>query len=350
MAKLKVNELSLRGVSRGTDKAGYSTTVGERVLVFGDTHFSAIYTGSHIDYTDNCMKVMERILTLAEEANKEKGLAAVIFLGDVFGVKERNIHSTPLHMVLTSFFQRLNALSRNNVYSVRGNHDFGEHPDFNLYERLGFIKNPDYIDFNIGDETQLRFHIMNYGNEDKKIKLHPEGNIVLAHNDFSIPGVTDWHGGQGIDATMMYNLKGIDALISGHIHNPSKQAETFSIGDGSGDLINFFYPGCPTRVSERYDDCFYCVFDFEDGLVEFSAEPFGLWPASEEFHEKGTVDENEGIDPVDQMQHERLEEILEMLRTNQVFGGEITDQIKNIPGVPDRVKEKALETYQSVLG
>lgn len=343
-------DLAARGAERGTAESGYSTSRGDTVLVFGDTHFSAVYKGSHIDYQKNCIRVMHMILDKARTAREsDGGLAAVIFLGDVFGVKERNIRNTPFLATTIMFFQQLNALAGGHVYTVRGNHDFGEFPDFHLFEQLELIKNPDYLDFNtVSGGTGLRFHFMNYGAEDKHLDLHPEGNIVLAHNDFSVPGVTKWYGGDtAINASSMTNLIGVDMLLVGHIHDPFDEIGSFTIGDAGTDEISIYYPGCPTRVSQRYDDCFYCEFtiDQDTATVDLDIREFGLWPASEEFIAEGTVDEP---DASELERAANLEEILNMLRTNEVFGGDVRDQIRNIPYARDSVKELALNALDRV--
>ena len=60
---------------------------GGKIHIYGDMHFSCVYEGQHKDYILECYTNMDNILN---KVKKEKA-SAVIFLGDVIGVNERNI-------------------------------------------------------------------------------------------------------------------------------------------------------------------------------------------------------------------------------------------------------------------
>lgn len=335
------DELSLRGVSRGTESAFYKVKC-KKVLVFGDPHFSGVYQGTHIDYQKNCADVMHSIL---EKVRNEEDDVAVIFLGDVIGVKERNIKDHRFLAMVFHFFKMLNELTNGDVLSVRGNHDFGEYPDFALLESLNLIKNPDYIDFMPnGEDIEARFHIVNYGDEYRELDLANDesiSDVILGHNDYTIEGVTDWYGGHNvIDVKSMHNFVGAQLIISGHIHTPSPEIyETFI---GSDHPISLYYPGCPTRVSERYDDCYYVKFEYDGNGTEMSCLEFGLPPASEIFHEKVEVD-NEEVAPEESLRNERLTDILAEIREKKIFNGDIESQVKAVPHATEEAKELALE-------
>lgn len=351
--------LSERGVKRGTDEEGF-TVKGGKVLVFGDLHLSAQYKGTHNDYYQSCIKVMLRILEIVE---KEGDVGAVFLLGDVFGVKERNIRDFNFRLLVTSFFQQLNIRARGNVFSVRGNHDFGDSPDFYHFEQINLLKNPDYVDYYApsGGVPEVRFHFVNYGYEDRKLDLGTDpntGNVVLAHNDFQIPGLTAWYGGENVIELKKHTpFVGIDLVLSGHIHTPSPELLPFHIGDAAamdgGDAAHLFYLGCPTRVSERIDDCYYAVFEVneENANTDFNLKEFGLWPVEEEFlSAEGTVDEVLSETEVeDASTRERRTKFYEELRDNSILGGDVRSQIEAMPDTTDRIRSIALEYYDKAV-
>lgn len=345
--KITKDSLSLRGVSRGTKQAGY-TVSSDCVLVFGDLHLSAKYEGSHKDYMANCINVMERILSLVREEAKTKKVS-VFLLGDVFGVKERNISpQTRFLAIVIEFFRQLKQLTEARVFSVRGNHDFGEFPDFHLFEQLGLIKNPDYVDYKPRGSHEARFHFINYGDEGREIPLAEDGvsNIGLGHNDYSIEGVTNWYGHDKIiDLRRQSNFVGIDLLISGHIHDPSPQVYDCSINSIAD--ISLFYPGCPTRVAQRYDDCYYVKFEFDGTSTDWDCKLYGLDPASEIFHPKDSDASLVPEDAEEDERHERLEDILEEIRTKKIFSGDIVGQIDKVPHASDQAKLIAREYLEA---
>lgn len=349
MAKKK-DALSLRGAGHGTAEEGYISK-SDSVLLFGDPHLSAEYSGTHKDYQENCRRVMLKILEHVREA-REHGTVAVIFLGDVFGVKERNIRNHAFLYEVVVFFKELNNLCNNEVFSVRGNHDFGasgSFPDFALFEGLGMIRNPLWVDYHPeGEERQVRFHLVNFGAEDRELEMaHKDVNsdtsdVILAHNDFKIDGLTGWYGNNTIDLKRQTNFIGASLLISGHIHTPSGSFMPCTIGSVAD--IKLFYPGCPTRVSERYDDCYYVKFTVESGGASYDCPPFGLWTAEEEFFPKSEADiaDLEGVDER-KVRTEKLEEIIKLMQENQIFHGNVDDQITNYPEFSPVVKGIALD-------
>ena len=61
---------------------------GGKILVFADLHFSIVYEGKHINYAYDCFDNIAKIINIVKEAKP----SAVFFLGDIIGVKERNIN------------------------------------------------------------------------------------------------------------------------------------------------------------------------------------------------------------------------------------------------------------------
>lgn len=355
---VKKDALSIRGAGHGTAEEGAVIT-SDKVLVFGDPHLSAVYSGTHRDYQENCRRVMIQFLDHVRSAQEGGHTVAVIFLGDVFGVKERNIRDHGFLAEVIMFFKQLNLLCQNNVFSVRGNHDFGSggsYPDFALFEVMGYIRNPLWIDYKPSNEDrQLRFHLVNFGAEDRKLAMaHEEpgsdvSDIILAHNDFKIDGLTAWYGGDSIDLKRQVNFSGADLLIVGHIHTPTEGFLPCTIANGAD--IQMFYPGCPTRVSERYDDCYYVIFEMDGAGATYTSPKFGLWSAEEEFFPKTELPEEARLEEMAAKERNaRLEELVSSMQENQIFGGDLVHQITNYPQFTEESKQVALDYYGKANG
>ena len=320
---------------------------GGKVLVYGDLHLSSTYEGQHINYLEECYSNMEKIVS---ETKKVKA-SAVIFLGDLIGVKERNIHDRRMLKEVLSFFITLNGLTNRNVYSVRGNHDTGDYPDFDLLLGLGLLKNPTYIDYEGDSGVEVRFHIVNYGYEKKLIHLNDScSNVILCHNDIQIPGVTTWYKTkEGIILANQNNWAGADMVLAGHIHNPSTQTVQIGVGEEKTP-ISLFYPGSPSRTAERFDDCFYIMFEYNKSIntTEFDAKLFGLKKASEVFYPKEKfITDDEKSDEV--RQSESLKSIVSEIMGSRVMSGDLFHQIEIMPGASERARNIACEYLQRAI-
>lgn len=332
--------------------------VGGRVLVFGDLHLSATYEGKHKQYMFECYESMERVLEICKSENP----SAVIFLGDLIGVNERNIRDRQFLMRVVMFFSQLNTMTKGNVFSVKGNHDIGDFSDFDFLLGLGYIKNPLYLDYEgvevvDGKEVsslEVRFHFVNYGDEHEKLNLTSldngvcASNIILGHSDFYIEGVTNWYSSRnGMDLAEFDNFIGADLLISGHIHTPSDEVLYTSMKDGS--LLGLFYTGSLGRVAERYDDCFYVRFEYSSGGTGYGAYPVGLRRASEVFYpEESFIIEDEEKEEAD-MQSQRLTEYVKEIMESRLATGDLFAQIDKIPSADKETKELAKKYLRDAI-
>lgn len=340
---------SLGGISA---KKSYNVFKG-KILVFGDLHLSCTYEGTHKNYLMECYENMDNILKKVT-SSKEK-VSAVFFLGDIIGVSERNIRDRQFLLDVALFFTRLNGLVGGNVFTVKGNHDKGDFPDFDFLGGLGLIKNPEYVDYygileseynsETTDGLEVRFHFVNYGDEERTLSF-PEGsscsNIVLGHADYVVDGVTDWylHKG-GVKVSRLTNFVGVDMIISGHIHNPSTSIINTNIGYHE---ISLFYTGSPSRTSERIDDCWYVEFMYDESTNEtnFDTKLFGMRPASEVFYPKEEISVGVSEEElVDKEQTERLTTFIKEIMECKATSGDLESQIYSIPWVSDEAKDTA---------
>lgn len=345
-------------VEKSVEKIGISRPEsydinGGKILIFGDLHISSSFSGSHKHYQLDCYTVMDLILKKVAE---EKA-SAVIFLGDLFGVSEKNIRDRQFLMRTQNFFSLLNQATKGQVFSVKGNHDMGDFTDFDFFIGVGLIKNPMYINYygvnekGVNEGLEVRFHLVNYGDEEKP--LHKTGDssgatdIVLGHSDYYIEGVTNWYSaGKGVDLSQLSNFEGVALVFSGHIHTPSDEMLFTTIKNG--ESIGLFYLGCPTRTVERYDDCWYAVFEYgvaEDGTkaTAYDCKLMGLEPADEVFYPEEDYDYAEDDNGVAERKErsEKLTNIVKEIMDSRIMTGNINRQIEIFPGISDEVKQIA---------
>ena len=332
------------------NRKGY-TVKGGKLVVFSDTHFSSTFQGKHISYIEECYFNMDRMLSIVKEVKP----VAVFLLGDIIGVKERNLRDHQFLMRVIMFFGSLYSLTNGNVYTVKGNHDIGDFSDFDFIVGLGYLKNPLYVDF-VGDHgVEVRFHFVNYGDEKKKLEINQEAsNIVLGHNDYYIDGVTNWYSRKSklnLELKNLNNFCGVDLVLSGHIHAPSEEVLYAVLPDG--ESIGLFYLGSPARVAERFDDCWYVVFEYskESNSTTYDARLFGLKNASEVFYSEDSYKYLEG-DPEELEKEERRKDVLNEIITEVINSrlaiGNVFEQIERLPA-KQRVKEIAKEYLKEAV-
>lgn len=320
------------------------------VITIGDIHLSDKFQGQHISYIDNCRRVMARILEMAH-SHKD---VSVIFLGDLFGVSERRFTTREFLKEVMDFFEELNSHTHKRVFSVKGNHDISHHgmSDFDFFVSLGLLQTPATIDYTPGD-AGIRFHLISYGQERRELPFSDTlVNVGLAHNDFGLPGVASsgwFHGDKAFDLESLTNFNRLRMLLSGHIHTPSPEPAYVNYEvDGDTNECLLYYPGCPTRVSERFDDCNAIVFSLDNGSVSFDTMSFNLIPVSEEFHDK--VEEDLTAKGIDDDTQEALMEIVGNLQSNTgLLEGNIISIIQSRIDIPESVKTLALSFLEKEL-
>lgn len=318
-------------------------------MIVGDIHFSDVYKGKHKNYLSECYWTLDKISEKLEAAKP----AALVLLGDVIGWSETNIHSRE---VLASFMRVLKKWNEYcPVYSVRGNHDIKGYPDFQLFSELGLIITSEmsdgYFDYFADQNTDIplvRFHIVDYGSENKILHCAeaPTNNIVLGHNNYTINGVTNWYmEHDGIELNLQQNYNQVDMVISGHIHNPSP--EICSTQMPSGKECMLFYPGCPTRpIKDKciYENCWYVFIEYNatTGQVDILPEEFKLKPLKDVFFDDSLfVDEQTEEVQEEMARKEALMDILKDLMTFRMNGGDPFEQIEKIPDATVEAKAMA---------
>lgn len=323
--------------------------VGGSIMIIGDIHFSDVFTGKHKSYLKNCLNILEDIMKKVKEVKP----SALVILGDLVGWSETNIKSREVLSLLCHWFKELNEICR--VYCVRGNHDLKGYPDFMFLNQLGLIITASdcggYFDYYGTPEQEIpevRFHIVDYKDEDRELNLCGNGasNIVLGHNNYTISGVTNWYSEHdGIELGMMQNYNGVDMVISGHIHNPSPEIYSTSMPDGSDCML--FYTGCPTRPirdKNLYNSCWYVIIQYNDESksTNIDTEEFKLQPYEEIFIDDDMFINEQTKEDIDEaVRKEALKDILSDLVKYRMFQCDPISQINNIPNASDEAKKVA---------
>lgn len=325
---------------------------GGKILVFGDLHFSSSFEGKHKSYIKDCYITMK----LIEDHVKEEKPKAIFFLGDLCGVQERNIRDRQFLTRVLMFFATLYNITKGNVYSVKGNHEMGDFSDFDMLIGLGYIKNPKYVDYYGDDNLEVRFHFVNYGDENKKLEINTSGatNVVLGHGEYIIEGVTEWYPSKaGVELKKLHNFCGVELVFSGHIHLPSQEMLYTTLSNG--ETIGLFYPGSPSRVVERIDDCWYVLFEYDESQKStgYDAKLMGLPPATEVFYDDKEFvgdeafeygDSEEDMEESEIERHSKaLDVVIEEVLNSRIVTGDLFKQIDIIPA--DKAEKEIAKKY-----
>lgn len=333
----------------------YQFVVGRGVMIVGDLHISdRAVVGKHKNYLKNCFDCLAKIRDRVQETKP----SAVVFLGDLVGTSERNIKSREVLAMFCSFFQDISKYAK--VFCVRGNHDSGDYPEFEFLSVLGLFETSEtcdgFFDY-YGTEEQrqrsepeVRFHLVDYGCERKELRIKG-GNttdIVLAHNNFTIQGVTVWYQSHdGIELSTLDNMQGVYMVISGHIHTPSPEIVATEMQCGGTCCL--FYAGSPTRPAERYDSCWFVEFAYseENGCTDYQAVEFPLEQCiffDDDFVEDMSEDEIAELE-----RKENLKEVLDEIMCCRISNGDLISQVYNIPNASEDAKRVASHYLQIAL-
>lgn len=318
---------------------------GGKILLFGDLHLSSSFSGKHKNYLYECYETMEKIQNIVSEEKPH----AVFFAGDLIGVNERNLKDRQFLMRVVLFFSSLYNITKGNVYAVRGNHDIGDFSDFDFLVGLGYIKTPQYVDYFVNGNKELRFHFVNYGEEN--MPLHTEDtefdHVVIGHADYYIEGETNWYGGSKSDrleVKSLRNFNNVSFIFSGHIHLPSKDVIFSNLPNG--EQVGVFYMGSVTRVAEEYDACWYITFRYDEELESstYDANLIPLTPYKDIYFDNKELinsEEDEESEEEQEKRTEALKEIIGEIFSSKLATGDLFSQIDRLPAAREHCKELA---------
>lgn len=335
-----------------------NVVIGGKLLVVGDLHISDVYKGRHRNYVETCMRALQKITQQVEDSEAK----TLVITGDLVGVSERNIRNREVLSVLCKWFKAFHD-NGVRVIVVRGNHDFGDYPDFQFLVDLGLVETSqtlggyfDYFGFSGQECPEIRFHLIDYGMENRKLDIR-EGNttnIAITHNNFTIQGVTNWYQmHDGIELASQSNFAGVYMVVNGHIHVPSP--ELVFTDAVWGQPVGLFVLGCPTRPAfEKYTSCWYMEFAYSDAekSTSFNAIPFELVPLEEEYEMDEEYLEDRQMTESEEEEEERkrnLQEVFADIMSCRISGGDLVEQIRRIPNASDMAKDTAIKYLQTAM-
>lgn len=330
---------------------------GTNILIFGDLHFSDVFTGKHKNYLENCIYCLNKLTELV----REKKPSAVVLLGDIVGWSETNIKNREVLSLLCRHLREWNTYGK--VYAVRGNHDIKGYPEFDFLRDIGLIVTSKdcegYFDFygNNDNVPEVRFHIVDYKEEHRMLNklAKPTTNIVLGHNNYTIAGETTWYSEHdGIEVSHLQNFNDVDMIISGHIHNPSPNFVHTIMP--SGNICQLLYTGCPTRPikdKNMYELCWAVEFAYhsETDSTDVDTISIELKPSTEIFFEdESFVDDKTTEDLEEELNRQAaLKDVIGDLLKYRMNQGNPLEQIDNVPNATKEAKELAKQYLQIAL-
>lgn len=331
--------------------------IGGKILIIGDLHISDVFEGRHKNYLSNCYEVLADIENKVTELNP----SVIVFLGDLVGWNESNIRSREVLSHLCKWFMHIG--ENRKIFCVRGNHDMKGYPEFQFLSDLRLFETAstcdgyfDYYGYEGQEVPEIRFHLVDYKQEHRELNIASGGtsNVVLAHNNFTIQGYTNWYQEHdGIELAMQQNFTDVDIVISGHIHNPSPDFYATQMVGGGECML--FYVGCPTRpIKDKncYDKCWYLVFDYSESAksTSFDALDFNLKPLVEEFYDDDTFIEEKSEDEIaNEIRTQALKDVLEDILKYRMCDGNLLEAIDKIPNATNEAKDLAKSYLQFAL-
>lgn len=320
-------------------------------FVVGDLHISDKPSKVHNDYLQVCIDH----LTDITQVIRDKGVTHLFLLGDLIGrTTERNLESREILMYLMKVLQTWNALTNNNVYSVRGNHDYGTNlTDFEIFTSLGLIQTPSHVD--VGS---VRFHLVNYGEVRRPLEIKEDYyNVALTHDELHIAGVTSWfiRSREAVDIETLDNFYGIDLILGGHIHTPSPKKVETQIKDKTISMMYLGNATLPSYERSPWDFTYGIFFITDEDDVTAGQHTFKV-PTHDELFRKQIKDveelEEEGglLDAsVAILDVEQLSEILSELTNYNLMGdSDYKTQIARLGGIDKEGVALALEYVEKV--
>lgn len=321
-------------------------------LIIGDLHLSDTHRGRHKNYLENCFDCLGDLVVFAEKRKPD----FIILTGDLVGVREKNIRARMVLLEICKILRRLQIITNDNLYVVRGNHDDGTNPEFDFLHGLGFFKtsqDKQYIDITSDDgRISSRIHLVDYGKEKEPINFcHDEGvsNIVVFHNNMRVKDQTTWYfaDSKGFDLDKMVNWKGCELAIGGHIHDPSPYFVSTAI---EGKEISLFYVGSPTRPiysKDIYTSCWIASLKYneEDGSTDFDTIKMELSKAEDIFYMDKfmeDIDDDDGA-VAEKLRKEDLDSIIKDLVEYRIADGDPITMIKSMPNTKPRAVEYAVQ-------
>lgn len=257
------------------------------VLAIGDTHFEDKNYGRHKDYANDCLTMMDRIATTAEEYAESVGkFYRIVMLGDFADTRFTRLE---FRVAVENFLERLNKIA-DRVYCLHGNHDSvsGSMCELDYYKLRGLIcDHPE--EETIGGKVVRYVDFVRDPEECAQAHEGEDVEVIFTHNALG-----------SADNTLFdsVNVSKLDApklrvAVMGHIHAEmyfkahNRHGQDVSILDGgaacvrsasrkdveSFNLLTFHFDGETGKIGSKKLPVKYP----EDAFVKVEGEDAGKW-------------------------------------------------------------------------
>ena len=316
-----------------------------RIGFYGDIHLNSKNYGAHRDYPKESLEYFSKITDIT----RDKQLTHLIGLGDFsFG----RFHSLEYRLAVERNLEEQFKITNGNRYELKGNHDIvgygmGER---DYYIEKGLLKESTNLTLGNLTITMVDFDkhidtVPNIINDDTHI------NLIAAHEFFKFSNSDVANFGKAIDLDNFTNWFGADYIVLGHVHKIMK-FKGYIIKDGMAHEAVVDYLGCMTRPSYRegYMDevgQVLVVTVFDDGNIDIDTEIIKLWNIADAFNLEVKQKQKEKIQ--EKEQRVDISDIVKQLDAHDRNVGNPEDIIRDMQGIDDKYKNKAISLLQSAL-
>lgn len=317
-----------------------------RIGIYGDIHLSSKNYGAHRDYPTESLECFTKIT----EVTRRRKLTHLIGLGDfTYG----RFHTLEFRKAVRKQLTEQYELTNGNRYELKGNHDIAGYgmTERDYYIDEGLIRpsqnitihnlNITMIDYDKYNET-----VPNIIDDEKYI------NFVLAHDFFKFKDTNIANFGKAIELDNFDRWFGADYLVCGHVHKIMGFKGNI-IKDNMAHELFVHYLGCMPRPSYKEGSMdekgqMLILILHDDGHLDYDIEDIELWALDKSFNieekakQQAKKDEKEAR--VD------ISDVVKQLDSHDRNVGNPEDIIKDMQGIEDKYKNKAIDLLKSALG
>ena len=335
------------------EEAMSNSTILGKVLIYGDLHLLSKNYGSHKDYPAETLDIIDRLGKLAEQ----ESVTHAICLGDF---THGRISSLEYRLKMEDWLSRMNRITGNNHYCLKGNHDVAGYglTEFEYYVSKGILKPS--CNMTIGNAY---FTMADYGKlKEVEINKHdpsrPGYNILLSHDYLSFKDARLPNFGKATLIDNMSKLYPVNFILCGHIHkhmilNGKVESDIQLDGNTYSNDVNIVYTGCLTRPSYTpgaTDTIGHVVIltIYADGNMEYDLRDFELKPLEESFilsKEDVESDNNASV----QQKSVDISDIVYKLDNEDRIVGNPEDIVMAMENEPLQYRNKAIEYLKNAV-
>lgn len=316
-----------------------------KIGVYGDIHLRDKNYGAHRDYPTESLEYFGKIT----EVTRKRELTHLIGLGDFsYGRFQDLSYRLKVEKELMEQYE----LVKGNRYELLGNHDLAGYGlvERDFYIARGLLKpsenltignlNITMIDYDKHNETEVNI-----------VDDNDHINFILAHDFYKFKDTDVANFGAAIELDNFDRWFGADYLVCGHVHKIMGFKGSI-IKDSMSHELFVHYLGCMTRPSYReghMDDKgqMLILTLYDDGQLEYDIEDIELWDIEKSFNlaekEKQKQKKEEKAERVD------ISDVVKQLDSHKRDVGNPEDIIKNMSGIDEKYKNKAIELLKSAL-